>query len=700
MGAVVIGTSLEKAGSVSHRGFVDIIDCNQGVRGWALNLAKIAAPVKLELRAGDLLVAETLADLPREDISQRLGGAGDKLVQAGFKFDAACLETIAGIAGDADEEIGVWVAGTERRLACGTPVTVGDLLKQMTAQRRPEARNATADFELMLDELRSEAGAMAEEALRPLPENLQGYLETISIDPAGHLWMFGWMRKGHLSEFSAVISERRKTPAAVSLMSYARDDLPPDACGFIGLLSTTWRPTSATGEFLLFFGAAGRFHLKAHTPLRLITTGEFVGEYEAVRDRCLGDGRAMVLARQLGALESWLPTRATGQGFATETSIDRVLLVPGLGCLVEGWVMSPLKRIEGLRLKIGGAVMTAHPDSLFFKPRPDLLGAFPGGDAMAARAGYVGLFAGDSEPEDFSDPVLKVIFEGGASANWPVSAKVFRKLGHSAGIEDARQFFPALQEEPFFPRFADSAIRAERAAMNPAVPLAIKRNRRTLVMVLPEDRCDLFLVFEELAQQCRTQNDTDQPIEAIAFIASAKANRSDALWLFREFDASIAIDASFLVIDDAAHAFTLLPDILREIGTNRFVFLGAGIFLTVSGWRQARAALHAAGGDLAFFALEADAFEQHAPDDAITARAFAWATGPFTRWARDAAAFLGGYHRENGLLRAPVAHMVHRDAARTSRTTVAPRIEEAVNNAVYTMGVVGLGEPAGFGGTA
>ncbi|MEJ0045480.1 MAG: hypothetical protein WDN04_04590 [Rhodospirillales bacterium] len=43
----------------------------------------------------------------------------------------------------------------------------------------------------------------------------------------------------------------------------------------------------------------------------------------------------------LSSLESWLPTRSVGQAYATETSIDRVLLVPGLGCLVEGWGHQP-----------------------------------------------------------------------------------------------------------------------------------------------------------------------------------------------------------------------------------------------------------------------------------------------------------------------------------------------------------------------
>jgi hypothetical protein len=469
-------------------------------------------------------------------------------------------------------------------------------------------------------------------------------------------------------------------------MTFARDDLAADSCGVIGLISSGWRPSSATSEFHIFFGTGARFHLRAHTPIRMITPSELVAEYEAVRERSLGEGRAMALQRMLTSLESWLPTRSTGQAYATETSIDRVLLAPGLGCLVEGWVVSPMKRVEGLRLRIGGAVMTAVPEATYWKPRPDLLSAFPGSDAIVQRAGFVALFAGDAEPEDFADPVLKVVFQGGATANWSIAPKVFRRLGHSATLEDALLFFPALQEESFFPGFAESAIRAERAAINPPVPLSVTLTRRAMILVLPEDRCDLFLMFEELAHHCRAGGG----IDGVVFVAAAKSNRSDALWLFREFKLSQGVPCSLLVIDDAAHAFALLPDILREIGANRFVFVGPGVFLTDSGWRQARQVLRTPGPDLIFFGLEQDNFDQQDEGDNVSARCFAWSTAHFVRWSLTAPPFLGGFHRENGLFRANVAHVVHHGAARTSRTSLTTRVQEAVNSAVYGSGMGAL----------
>jgi hypothetical protein len=293
----------------------------------------------------------------------------------------------------------------------------------------------------------------------------------------------------------------------------------------------------------------------------------------------------------------------------------------------------------------------------------------------------VGLFTGDSEPDDFADPVFKVVFEGGASANWKLAPHLFRRLGHSAAVEDALRFFPALLEESFFPRFAKAAIQAERGEMGTPVILSSTPTKRAVVLVLPEDRCDLFLAFEELTQQCRLGNVP----EGVVLISSAQANRSDALWLFREFKAAQNVKCSLVVIDDATHGLSLLPGILRDIGVIRFVYVGASIFLTDSGWRQAGAFLRAVTQDLMVLGLTSGEAEHRDPQAEISARAFGWGTAPFNRWSATAAAFLGGYHRDNRLFNARVAHIVHRGGARSSRPSLATRIEEAVNETVYRM---------------
>ncbi len=339
MSTSLVGTELNERNGAAHSGFVDVVDSRQGVRGWALNHADPLDPVRLLLCVGDQVVAETLANAERADISAKFG----RPTRAGFAFDGEIMTMLPSFMEEPDDPVTVRVAESGRHLpSAGKPASIGQIIAQLRLDATPEPRSTIADFELMLDELRAGADALAEGALRPLPENLQGYIETVAVDTSGQVWFIGWMKRGHVQEFSAVVVERRKYPASVAVMSYARDDLPSDSCGIVGLVSSTWRPSSATSELHLFFGIGGRFHLRAHAPLRIVTSGELVSEYEGVRDRCFGEGRAIALQRMLTALENWLPTRTAAQWFASECSIDRILLVPGLGCLVEGWVVSPM----------------------------------------------------------------------------------------------------------------------------------------------------------------------------------------------------------------------------------------------------------------------------------------------------------------------------------------------------------------------
>ena len=660
-----------------------MVDCLQGVRGWALDLAALDEPPRLELLVGEKVVASAFPTLPRHDISEALGTE----VTAGFLFDPADLAKLADAASSDQDVISVRIAGTALELGIGDEAPrAGDIITRLRALAEPaRPRRRTADLELLLDDLRVEAADMAQLPLRPLPENHQGFVETVSVDASGQVWMIGWMQRGHLTEFAAVISERRKIPAAVALMTYEREDLPATACGVIGLLSSEWRPSSAHSEFHVFFGNGGRFHLLAHVPVRLITSAELTAEYAGVRDRILGEGRAIALQRMLTSLESWMPGFSDAQAAGTETSVDSVLLVPGLGCLIEGWLISPLKRVEGLRLRLGGAVMSAQPETICWKPRPDLLSAFPGSERLVQRAGFVALFAGGTDVDDVTDPLLKIVFQDGASANFPLLPRVFRRLGHSASVEDALRFYPALEEEGFFPGFAKAAIRACQAGMNPPVIVRAARFRQAILLVLPADRCDLFLLFSDLAHQVRTCLQGQDL--GVVLVASSTANRADATWMFREFQRDAGIPSSLIVIDEPAQAIAQLPDLLQDVGAARFVFVGPGVFLTGAGWRQAGEFMRGGSGDLHFFGLETDDFDHQEGAHGATARCFAWNTADFLRWAVNAPSFLGGFYRENGLLRQAVPHTVHPDTARNSRWAVPTRIQAAVNAAVYDMKV-------------
>ena len=450
-------------------GFVDTLDVENGACGWAVDELDLDRPVQLELCVGEVVVAETATDGTRDDISIKFG----RRVLAGFCFPTEIMARLPAMAASQDDPVFVRFAGGEAVEAGIELPTARAIAAEARLIARPAPQTEAVDLEMTLDGLRAGAVPLAAATLRPTPEGLRGYIETLVVDPSGMVWFIGWMRQGHPLEFGGVLAEGVKHAAAAAIMTFARDDLPGDASGIMGVLASDWRPGPSTADLQLYFGPGGRFHLRAHTPLRIISFKELLSDYSSIRDRCLGDRHTGALQRMLNAMESWLPGRGAGLRYGTECSVDRILLVPGMGCLVEGWIMTPMKRVEGLRMRVGAAVMTARQDALYWKPRPDLLAAFPRSETMTRRAGFVALFTGQGDTEDLADPVLKVMFEGGGSANWDIASHVFRRLGHSATIEDALAFFPALQDEPFFPRFARAAIAIKGAGIPAPVPMRL-----------------------------------------------------------------------------------------------------------------------------------------------------------------------------------------------------------------------------------
>ncbi len=534
---------------------------------------------------------------------------------------------------------------------------------------KPAAAAVPSGVEGMLGAALSEARALALQPLAPVGAP-QGYIETVASDGSGVVWFVGWMRDEHPLEFAAVVAARRQHAVGVGLMVYPRADLPPNARGVIGIAAGEWEP--AAGEdgsleaFTLFFGEAGRFHFRCHMPLRRLTVQKLAGEYRDL----LARGHSMRLApsvqRLLGALENWEPTKAGPAWLGVEASVDRILLVPGLGCMVEGWVLSPLRRIDTLRLRVGGVVMTLRQETLGWKRRQDLVAAYPGSASMAGRAGFVGLFESGEEPVDFAESILKLVFEGGTSVNWVVPPKLFRRLGQSASLDDARLFFPALEEEAFFSQFAAAAVRAERALMAPPQVIQAAAAKRVLVFGLPTERCDLFLLFEEVARRCRRPDAAG--FDGVVFLGTAGSGRSDALWMVREFmrDAPAAA-ASLMMIADQSQALAQLPGVLGLVGAERFLFVAAGSFLTAAGWDVVPFVLEETPGLVCLTGA----------DRTPGARAFGWSADAFALWSEGAPRFVGGIFGDNGL--SAETPVIVADAVRSSRAEGRNRLQDAVN---------------------
>jgi hypothetical protein len=394
-------------------------------------------------------------------------------------------------------------------------------------------------------------------------------------------------------------------------------------------------------DLFLFFGDEGRYHLRWNKPVHYRSIDELLRLFDEIRPRCYA-GQPADLLRAISSVANWSPRVSQVAGFAADAHVDRMLVIPYFGVFVEGWVLSPVKTVDRLALRIGGTVLPLDLASVYRKRRADLAASFDGPDEFLDRRGIVASFRGDIPPDHVTDPILKVVFTDGTSINHAVDTRLVRRLAHSATLRDALAFYPNIQSEPFFGEFATAVGRAvrERMARHRAYKLAA--TRRAVVIALPHSRADIYLLFDELLQRLRRKW---QP-PGLAFILGDNERRVDAIPLFEDLATACDLPCSLLIVPNIDHALYALPEVLKAIGALRFVYYGPDVLASESGWKAAIRFLSQEDSSLLFFGVDDE--PDGPPSNARTADCFGWTTADFENWVVHSPALVGGF--DAGLL--------------------------------------------------
>lgn len=646
----------------SIAGHIDEISRDTGIKGWALDLNHPDTPVHIELVAGDIVINTFQPQRDREDINQMVGrSAPSQFHFAPEEFDL--LLPFVETHGDVPISLRVRETGFLLPHYTNLP-TLRQLAKEPSQVRA------------LLGPLRDEAVHLLEQPIEPGAGTLWGHIEIFAPDAGGLVWVSGWMHKGPPVEFGALIvdPERDRTTAALALATFERDDLPSDAYGVIGIMSTDWPPRQQPDDIYFYFGRRAELYLRPAANVRIMTEAEFLNHFEHIRDRV--SGRHLPTLQQVfTSPHVWALSTERSVGFLLHSAVDRLVLVPGYGCLMEGWVMSPVKPVSRIALRFGDTVLACDPLSLHWKPRHDLMSSFPAFPALAARAGYVASFFGNIPDAYPSDPIMKIIFEDGTSANYVVPRSVISRLGHSATLGDAQALFPAIEHEPFFPDFAAALRRTAKTMAGEVVSLLPGKTERAAIFAISPETCDAFYLFDMLRRHLQQG---EMP-PGLVFVAQRSTARSHAIYLFREFVRTSSIQASLILIDSIEYAFYALPQILRLSGARRFVFVGPGVILNDTGWQALLDNLQPEATGLRFLEIDQDGPEPPA-EEAPSAACFAWDMGPFLGWAARSSGYVGGFWHDNGLRSAAPGLDLVRHAAVFGATPVHPRLVVAINS--------------------
>ncbi|GGD99043.1 hypothetical protein GCM10011390_17290 [Aureimonas endophytica] len=653
---------------LSWRGLVERFDPLAGIEGWALAEHAPDAPVELELTVGGdaFALAATYPDFAEFD--GRPAGLG----LPGFRFPPEIFTRLAKLSARRRSlPVAIRVAGTDAVLATATGrlPSVGELASAwrralLGAAAAPEPRITKGDRLLArLAAFRAEAEATALLPLRPFSDNEIGQIEALHLAGEGQVWFVGWMKRGAEPEFPAVILDRQKYPAGIAILQYERADLPASAIGVIGLMETGWAPPPAARDGFVYVGRQGQYHLRYGAQTKLLRAEALHAAFAQVQPVALGPV-AEALGQLVGAGSNWLPGNAAAAGMVAEGGIDRLLMLPGFGCLAEGWAVSPAKRIETFHLKLGDCAMIADEASTAFRPRPDLQPVF-GAASVTARAGFVAALRGALPANATGAPLLRIVHDDGSMAVQRVEPKALRRLDLLADGEEVLRLFPALRHEPFYPAFLDAARRRiDERTREPAPLFQPAPALRVLVLRLPGEPANLRLAFDQLARRLPSA----PAGTGVALVADQGPGRGEAKLLFRELQDAVAAPLSLFGTSHEEDILGELPFILEALGAERFVHVGRGLVPTGEGWDGAMASLTRRGHGLDRFEIVDDTGRPDRVDGALSSVCFGWSTVGFLGWSRRAPRFLRGAYRFGGLPRpAPGDRVIGTAAIRLER---------------------------------
>lgn len=648
------------AAAITLRGFLDAGNPSEGLKGWVVDISDPQRNLLVELCADAAVLATAKVDQNRSDIEL----PGTTWCRVGFHFPTHKIQTLlASCELPSDARLWVKVAGTSFALRSQRPVSpLAEFIAAVEKQGGDGSSDCTPDSEqtqagsfvgmadpdlsvpVVARNLPSALYALAAQAagllrlpLTPGSRKVAGHIECLSWEQEGLVWVFGWMKRRLPLHAPVVVADGGKYPSALVVATHERADLPKDACGIVGLLKTDWRPGHRGSNPLLFLGPAAEACLPLLEKPTLFTARECAERIEALKPE-LGGPFAKPLLRMFGETTNWSPDNARITGTGVRASADTVLILPGFGCLVEGWALSPLHSIEGFMLRVGKSVLMSEPRSIGSKPRSDLLSFAPDARRMAETGGFVAAFQGRMDEQDRGDAVLKVVCEGGLSTNHPVDAGAIKVLGASADFEQILQHFPAARTEAFFPELARCISEEVRRISSRTVSFETRTADNVLVVAVPDDGSDTALLFSDLSSAAQRRG----RLPPVVVVARAGQHRSSVLSLFSDMRLNAAGASSLFFVPNPAYAVYALDEVLGRVGAARFAFVGPGVFPTEEGWDALLDHLEGQGKELMFLAAERSTNEAAPADSGPRAECFAWHRDALSAWLARTPVFLSG----------------------------------------------------------
>ncbi|UVO48993.1 hypothetical protein M0208_00050 [Sphingomonas sp. SUN019] len=551
-------------------GCVEHLDELSGVSGWAVDMRDPAAPLTIELWAGEELIDSAPTGMPRDDVCNflRISGA------PGYRFDPSVRDRIRdaarrGLRG----ELVVRIAGRDTSLQSMAARRTLEQVQIGSLDTAPATRDALVD---RLSFHANNAVGHLKRSFLPDPGRSIGYVDSIASEDGGLVWVVGWIMDDAVLDRPIVIVDKAAHPAGFAYTLIDRGDLPPGARGFVGVVQSDWRPMPDLPPYFFLTDGSGRF-LETLDPTPIRTKRAITPAVRYLLSSAT-DGYGDLMREMFYTVDNWqVPEDADTVDLV---HIDQAAILPGFGAMITGWTLSPNKLSDRFVLKAGARVMAADDRSVSRFGRKDLSHLYRNVDLALGRAGFTAVFRGDLDDARLDEMVLKCRWADGTASNATIPADRVRLLGVTTPIEHALDYYPAIEAELFFADFARHATAVARERFSALAVYEAESVTAAAIFALPATASDLFLIIDNALRHAAAL-----PAGwGIVLAGCPDGIRPLLISLFADLKRVTGRRCSLFLTSPGETNNDIVTGVIDALDLTRFAFISADTLLSDAGW--------------------------------------------------------------------------------------------------------------------
>jgi hypothetical protein len=472
-----------------------------------------------------------------------------------------------------------------------------------------------------------------------------GFIER-AFHLGGSLYILvGWASGAEPLRASGVVQIDGRVSVGLWGGRYRRPDLPRDALAFVAAMQCDVPLPSDLSEFLLSLHGEETMVVTGTGEAGLESPSDLHEFFESL-DGNMEAGAHKALTSLLENSLAWSLKTNDPAVSGVHAHVDRLFLIPGFGAGVQGWCVSPWRRVTELALRVGKSTFTTVPGGIETYRRDDLRSVNPRPDVLAT-AGISAILTGLFEASDMKDAALRLTLEDGANLIVPIDHGNIRMCRTPADIGAFASLYPGLENESYAAGLAHGFVNWRRQTVSPFRTVSSATARRMIVAAISLDTDRAHLQLKMIA---RCLNHVPGDV-GLTLVFGETSNRGILRSHLPGFNASGKRPLAVFFVDHPAHVIHSLSRILDVTGCERFVYLGPGFLPQEAALGRLMESVDQEAGKPVF----ADALPAEADDGdgTVSIQAFGWSSKLFSDWIVDAPPMIQGHVADGGLASLP-----------------------------------------------